>query len=301
MGTFIGHISPGLAFLSFGILYAFKYSWDALTKREETGASTASSSAPRQAGVRGFLKRLPAEGIMKVAYGSLAALAEFFYPPGTNKLQLYSLQDPDWRFVHPNEWQHFTMYSYFTLSGWVDIVSQACLPRRQVVVENVAIAVAFYIEAFLLYFHQHGKGDVEIMVHELLLLTCLLICFILTAEVWWHAGDLVLRFAKTCLVMVQGTWLLHAAFILYRPFTGKPWKDGDHGNLMALTTFYSWHVAFNMAAVATMYGASRLYWGTLRNTGSIWTKIKLQSKQRCTLELGATRRISRKEEYIQLA
>ncbi|XP_043932144.1 transmembrane epididymal protein 1A-like [Protopterus annectens] len=250
MGTFIGHISPGLAFFSFGILYAFRYSWAVVT-----GAVTMPQnySLAQKVGTQGLLKRLPLEGIMKVIYGTLAASAEFFYPPGTNKLQIYDRSSHDLHFMHPNEWQHFTMYCYFAISGWVDIISQTCLPRRQIILENVAITVAFYIEALLLFFHRHGKGVVEITVHELLLLTCCFICVILTVEIW-HSGDRVLCFAKTCLVQIQGTWLFHAAFILYKPATGKPWKDDDMSNVMFVTTFYGWHIVLNAVLLAAIYG-----------------------------------------------
>lgn len=258
MGTFIGHISPGLAFFSFGILYAFRYSWAMVT-----GAVTIQQNylPSQKVGAREVLKRLPLEGIMKVIYGTLAASAEFFYPPGTNKLQIYDRSSPDLHFMHPNEWQHFTMYCYFAISGWVDIISQTCFPRRQIILENIAITVAFYIEALLLYFHRHGKGLVEITVHELLLLTCSLICMILTVEIW-HSGNRVLWFAKTCLVQIQGTWLFHAAFILYKPATGKPWKDDDMSNVMFVTTFYGWHIFLNAILLSAIYGLV-LFWYTI--------------------------------------
>ncbi|XP_038673102.1 transmembrane epididymal protein 1-like [Scyliorhinus canicula] len=253
MGTFIGHISPGLAFLSFGILYAFKFSLMVLRGQKMQLVSPA-----RPPGLRGCLKRIPPEGVMKIVYGTLAVAAEFFYPPGVYKLTLYNRERADYPFIHPNEWQHATMYSYFALSGWVDIISQACLPRRVVLVESIAIALAFYTEALLLYSHMHGKERVENSVHSLLLLACFLVCLILTAEIW-RPNDPVLWFAKTCLVMTQGTWLLHAAFILYRPFTGRPWKADDMTNLMFVTSFFCWHVALNMALLLAIFSLTGLW------------------------------------------
>ncbi|XP_062900933.1 transmembrane epididymal protein 1-like [Mobula hypostoma] len=247
MGTFIGHISPGLAFFSFGMLYAFKFSLLVLR-----GEKIPMVSPPRTPGFRSCLKRIPVEGVMKIVYGTLAVMAEFFYPPGVYKMILYNKEKPDYPFIHPNEWQHATMYAYFALSGWVDIISQACLPRRLFLFESIAITVAFYIEALLLYNHMHGKEQVENSVHSLLLLACFFVCLVLTVELW-RPNDPVLWFTKTCLVMTQGTWLLQAAFILYKPFTGIPWKSTDMANLMFVTSFFCWHIALNVLLLLAFF------------------------------------------------
>lgn len=254
MGTFIGHISPGIAFLSFGLLYAVRFS-SLLARGQRTLCLPGTARRP---GVRGCVGRVPAEGVMKVVYSTVAVLAEFFYPPGVDKLHMYNPDKPGYPFIHPNEWQHATMYAYFALSGWVDIISQACLPRRVHLCERVAIALPFYIEALLLYHHAHGKQQVESTVHSLLLLACLLVCVVLTAELW-RPNEPLLWFAKTCLVMVKGSWLLHAAFILYRPFLGQPWADGDMANLMFLTNFFCWHLALNASLLLAIYWFTALW------------------------------------------
>ena len=59
--------------------------------------------------------------------------------------------------VHLNEWQHFTMYSSFLISGVVDIISQKVLKKRIIIIERAFITLAFYITALLLFFHRHGK------------------------------------------------------------------------------------------------------------------------------------------------
>ncbi|XP_030071951.1 transmembrane epididymal protein 1A [Microcaecilia unicolor] len=255
MGTFIGHISPGLAFLSFGIFFAFRFSWMVLNGER---IQYAERRKPKmQLGFRSFLCTLPVDGVLKVIYGTLAVMAEFFYPPGVNKFYFYLREDADFQFRNPNEWQHVTMYGYFAFSGWVDIVSQTCLPRRLVLLEHVGITVAFYITTLLLKFHMHGKEEVENRVHTLLLLTCFLTSLILTAEIW-KPNYRQLWFSKTCLVMIQGTWLLHAAFILYRPPTGKRWDSTNMANLMFLTNFYCWHVAVNALLLAAIFGLTTL-------------------------------------------
>ncbi|XP_029473035.1 transmembrane epididymal protein 1 [Rhinatrema bivittatum] len=255
MGTFIGHISPGLAFLSFGLFYAFRFSWMVLNGERIQYVDR--GKAHVRSGSLSFLRTLPLDGVLKVIYGTLAVMAEFFYPPGVNKFYFYLREDPDSQFRNPNEWQHVTMYGYFAFSGWIDIVSQSCMPRRLILLEQVAITVAFYITTLLLKFHVHGKEDVENQVHALLLLTCFFTSLILTAEIW-KPNYRRLWFSKTCLVMVQGTWLLHAAFILYRPPTGKRWDSTNMNNLMFLTNFYCWHLAVDAMLLAAIFGSTSL-------------------------------------------
>uniref|UniRef100_F7CRM6 Transmembrane epididymal protein 1 n=2 Tax=Xenopus tropicalis TaxID=8364 RepID=F7CRM6_XENTR len=250
MGTFIGHISPGLAFLSFALLYTVRYSWMVLNGCRD-------QYPPKNRSTRGFLKSLPVEGVMKLIYGFLALMAEFFFPPGVQKLRFFSLSDPNFNFQNPNEWQHATMYGYFCMSGALDIVSQACLPTRCPLLEHAGTTAAFFVTTLLLKFHAHGKEAVEVQVHFLLLLTCAITCAIFIIEFWWP-NQPKLWFTKAWLVLVQGTWLLHVAFILYKPPTGHFWSGQQPADLMFLTTFYCWHLAFNAGLMGILFWATYL-------------------------------------------
>ncbi|XP_018432032.1 PREDICTED: transmembrane epididymal protein 1A-like [Nanorana parkeri] len=257
MGTFIGHISPGLAFLSFGLLYAIRYSWMVLN-----GCKV--QYAPRTKTKQKFWKTLPAEAVMKLVYSFMAVLAEFFFPPGVQKLRFFRSDDPEYHFQHPSEWQHATMYGTFFLSGILDIISQSCLQKRNPLLEHVGVTAAFFITTLLLKFHGHGKEAVEVQVHQLLLITCGINCAIMIFEIW-HPNHRKLWFTKAWLVNIQGTWLFHAAFILYRPPTGHFWDSSDPANLMFLTTFYCWHLILNAGLVSLLFWlASILHkrWGS---------------------------------------
>ncbi|XP_053565038.1 transmembrane epididymal protein 1A-like [Bombina bombina] len=262
MGTFIGHISPGLAFFSFGLLYSIRYSWMVLNGDREQYRS-------RTKPARNFLCSLPVEGVMKMFYGLMAVLAEFFFPPGVQKLHFFQPGDPEFHFVNPNEWQHATMYGYFCLSGALDIVSQSCLHQRCPLLEHMSVTAAFFVTTLLLKFHAHGKEAIEVQVHSLLLLTCALTCAIFIVEIWWP-NQRKLWFAKAWLVLIQGSWLFHAAFILYRPSTGHKWDSGSPVDLMFLTTFYCWHLALNAGLMGALFWATSLAyrrWGIHSNTG----------------------------------
>ncbi|KAG8581777.1 hypothetical protein GDO81_007801 [Engystomops pustulosus] len=245
MGTFIGHISPGLAFLSFGLLYTIRYSWMVLNGcRLQYG--------PRNYTNQKFWKTLPVEAIMKLIYGFTAVLGEFFFPPGVQKLRFFRSGDPEYHFQHPNEWQHATMYGYFCVSGIFDIVSQCCLQKRCPLLEHAGVTAGFCITTLLLMSHGHGKDAVEVQVHYLLFLTTALTSLIMIVEIW-QPNHRRLWFTKAWLVNVQGTWLLHAAFILYKPPTGHAWDSRDPANLMFLTTFYCWHLALDAGLMGVLF------------------------------------------------
>ncbi|KAG9464378.1 transmembrane epididymal protein 1A-like [Eleutherodactylus coqui] len=245
MGTFIGHISPGLAFLSFGILYTIRYSWMVLN-------GCRIQYTPRTNRKQKFWKSLPVEAVMKLIYSLMAVLAEFFFPPGVQKLHFFQSDDPEYHFQHPNEWQHATMYGHFCLSGVLDIVSQMCLQKRCPLLEHIGLTSAFIITTLLLAFHGHGKDMLEVEIHYLLLVTTALTCLIMIVEIWLP-NIRRLWFAKAWLVNVQGTWLLNAAFILYRPLTGHAWDSKDPANLMFVTTFYCWNLTLNAALVGVLF------------------------------------------------
>ncbi|XP_068137421.1 transmembrane epididymal protein 1A-like [Hyperolius riggenbachi] len=256
MGTFIGHISPGLAFLSFGLLYAFRYSWMVLNGCRDQYAPC---NKPKQR----FWKALPVEAVMKLIYSFMAVLAEFFFPPGVQKLRFFRSDDPEYRFQHPSEWQHATMYGHFCLSGILDIVSQCCLQKRCPLLEQIGITAAFFITTLLLKFHGHGKEAVEVQVHYLLFITCAITCALMIVEIW-QPNQRRLWFTKAWLVTVQGTWLLHAAFILYLPPTGHSWDSSDPANLMFLTTFYCWHLTLDAGLMALIFWVTSIVhtrWG----------------------------------------
>ncbi|XP_077992801.1 transmembrane protein 45B-like [Glandiceps talaboti] len=247
MGTFIGHISPGLAFLSFGFLWAFKYSYlyqkDKYIKRK--------SSEPPGRCMR-ILTVIPWEAIMKLVYGTLAALAEFFFPLGVNKLEMFK----NGELQHPNEWQHFTMYSYFAISGIVDIISQKVLKRRAPSLEKLFLALAFGVESLLLYNHRHGKDMMENNIHILVFIAAFGSTITTALEIW-NPKAYILPFMTAGFALLQGSWFFHAAFIIYR----QEWDPSDHSGVMFVTMAYCWHMAMDMLIMAIVYGLMYVFFG----------------------------------------
>nr|XP_039270326.1 transmembrane protein 45B-like isoform X1 [Styela clava]XP_039270327.1 transmembrane protein 45B-like isoform X2 [Styela clava] len=255
MGTWEGHISPGVAFYSFGIVFCVQNSWAYFTRGRKFHRMPSKTNT-KFGKVYSKVRQFPLDSFMKIIYGFGAAMAELFYPPGTNKLILL---DSNGNWVHMNEWQHFTMYSAFMISGIVDIISQKLLKERETTLEKTIIAMAFYITALLLFFHKHGKGELELEAHGLLLYANLAVCASLTLEVW-RPFDQKLIWLHTLLIMQMGSWLFHLAYILFRPIGGEKWDSNNMHNLMILPIFYSWHIILNCTVMGIIHVLTWIYY-----------------------------------------
>merc|ERR1712002_877031 len=128
--------------------------------------------------------------------------------------------------------------------------------ERVIVAEKAGVAMAFYITSLLLFYHRHGKTELEQEAHELLLYATLVMCLVLTLQMWLP-GDTRLLWTQTIAVMIMGSWLFHMAFILF-PLDHKPWHEGDDMNGMVLPIFFCWHILFNCALAAAIF-ASQYY------------------------------------------
>ncbi|XP_028918564.1 transmembrane epididymal protein 1A-like [Ornithorhynchus anatinus] len=272
MATFLGHVLPGLVFLLFGFYYALLVSRALLRgqrflcpprpPRSQTGAS--------------WLQRVPAEGLVKAFCSMTVILTEFFYPPGANRLVLLDREDPARRFLYEDAWQHFTMYAFFMVSGWVDVLSQTWLARRREGLERAALALAFHVLTVLLLSHSQGKNALESRVHTLLLLPAGILALVLTVELW-APDQPQLWIARSWLIMVFGSWLLQTAFVLYRPPSGRPWQTNNPSELMFLTTFFCWHLALCAALLAAVYVLCALW----HHHSPAWSRGKGAGYQLC--------------------
>ncbi|VTJ57083.1 Hypothetical predicted protein [Marmota monax] len=171
------------------------------------------------------------------------------------------------RFLYSKEWQHLTMFTLLILMGCVDVMSKNMLPQRCVVLEKGALALSFYELLLLMVSHAKGSSGIELQVHSLLILVVLLLLLVLTVELW--APEMFqLWMMETLLILIMGSWLIQAGFILYRPVSGYPWDDDDMNDLMFVTTFFCWHVMCDALCLFAIYGFSyfwhRCYYSSLK-------------------------------------
>uniref|UniRef100_A0A8C9DEF9 Transmembrane epididymal protein 1 n=1 Tax=Prolemur simus TaxID=1328070 RepID=A0A8C9DEF9_PROSS len=251
MGTFIGHVYPGLFLFLYGLYQAI-----VVSKAVIFNDSLLYPLCPtRNKGRWARMWNISYGGLLKMVAGSLLIAYEISCIKGG--LILMNRELPP-RFMYPKEWQHLTMFTLLALNGCVDFVSRNVLPQRCVVLEKGTLVLSFYELLLLMVSHVKDSEGVELQVHSLLVLVVFLLMLVLTAELW--APDMSqLWVMETFLFLMMGSWLMQAGFILFRPVSGYPWQDDDMSDIMFITTFFCWHLMINGSCLLGIHGVS-FFW-----------------------------------------
>ncbi|KAK1897283.1 Transmembrane protein 45B [Dissostichus eleginoides] len=210
MGSFKGHALPGSFFLLAGVWWTVKHSL-CFSSRRNKSLRTSSRVAQRRLEV--------IEGGAVLLCSVVGMLLEQFAAQGP-ALQLFDSSQHHWMFLM--NWQHSTMYLFFSLWAAVSLIVQSS-EAAPLALDRLMLAVAFFNE---------GEED-----------RC---CF--------NRGNLVLELLRCTLTLLQGSWFWQIGFVLYSPH-GQVWDQSDHNNVMFVTMCFSWHLAVAMATVSGIYAA----------------------------------------------
>ncbi|KAB0377377.1 hypothetical protein FD755_011821 [Muntiacus reevesi] len=251
MGTFIGHVYPGLFLLAYGLYRAVVVSKAVIFSNSFPDPSL----PPKNKGRWARLWKLSHGGLLKMLAGS--GLMAYEISCVERGLTLMNRDLPP-RFTYAKQWQHLTMFILLTLNGCIDMVSKNLLPQRCVPLEKGILVLTFYVLLLLLASHVQDSAGVELQVHSLLILVVLLLLLVFTAELW-APNMFQLAVIETFLFQMMGSWLVQAGFILYKPVSGYPWEDDDISDIMFVTTFFCWHVMINALCLLGIYGVSSFW------------------------------------------
>ncbi len=168
MGTFQGHLLPGLFFLAFAIWWTTQIAKRHVMckQRRRDYFATASFTC-----FYGKWRKYPIEGIFKVLMTGIGMAAELFaaFDYGHSKT-----------IVSMGDLQHVTMYLFFFLAAVSDILMRKTklLPYGA---DYIMFAGAFTIEGLLFKYHLHGRNDLDVLLHSLMLyviFTCAICCLL---------------------------------------------------------------------------------------------------------------------------
>jgi len=279
MGTLAGHLLPGSFFIAFAIWWSFvtnlRYIKSTLNKQNSKGYRYRSTVTMPCICCPGRLKQLPIESMLKVIFPLVGLIGEVvtglkFYdklvvvnsginmvtqaPEHTHQhnhkrdIQPGQIMVRTWHFEGSNA-QHSTMYLAFILAGIVEILMHAKfeLPKR---IEYVFNIFALFVEFMLFKFHLHGRSDIEILVHTLLLYA-IGGCIISGVLECWKPNNVIFTYGRILFTMLQGTWFFEAGFVLFPPwdFITGIWDPNSHEHLMVLTSTFLWHILLIMATM----------------------------------------------------
>lgn len=207
MGTLMGHILPGTFFAIFAVWWGFCvaaryfHSRHSTKKSRKLNSYRAATTFPCLCCPSPSLRQIPLESYIKLICVSIGILGEAV--TGLKHNYDENLKRRTWTFIEVNA-QHITMFFSFGLASFMEILvhSKYALPQG---IEFIANILAFGVEGFLFHFHLHGRDDVDIHVHTLLVYN---IAFCVLAGIWEfnRPNQILATYARTAGTLLQGAW-----------------------------------------------------------------------------------------------
>lgn len=210
MGTLLGHLVPGTFFALFAIWWGFclsvhHYRSSRQHRRHYHSTTTFSYMCTP------WLRRIPIESYLKIVCAGLGMLGEFltgFAPSYDERFKRDILKFGE------NNAQHMTMFFGFGFAAFFELLVhyQYSLPDG---IEFLANILAYGIEAFLFHFHLHGRNEIDIHVHTLLVYTIL---FCMMAAIWEYnrPEEILATYARVAGTLLQGVWSVGTSIIASR-------------------------------------------------------------------------------------
>jgi len=128
------------------------------------------------------------------------------------------------------------------MSGVVDILVHHGAPLPQDIQYFIG-CLSFTVEAVLFKFHLHGRTEMDILIHTLLLYVVYANVLFIIAEIRYR-NSINVALARAYSVLLQGTWFWQAGFLLYNPLPGAvPWEGDNHEQMMVVAMMFAWHMA----------------------------------------------------------
>ena len=181
----------------------------------------------------GKLKNGPTESYVKIIFVVIGTCVE-----GGAGIHDWVKDNNDYQ----NNLQHATMILMFGLNAVVDILLHYKFPVPQNS-DYITMALAIASEGLLFKFHLHGRTDLDVLVHTLLVYALVASTASVLIEMKFR-HSIMAALSRPYFTLVQGTWFWQTGWILYPPFPWSfQWDEEDHGQIMVATTIFIWHLA----------------------------------------------------------
>ena len=249
MGNLGGHVVPGVFFIIYGIWWIIASLWLYLSqnfKVKQRAFYHVQNISKKSYIPICLLPQWPIEPVLKVSFASMGVLVESF-------LTMVHDADGDGQHIGAIVWSmhnatngsfvplaklhHITMYSCFVMSGIVDLLS-LCI-RYPKHTSKIFLALAFFVEMFVFYYHAKGDSDrshLEVLMHELLVLS-IGVCTVFAALRMLNSSNILINGGLALGITLQGTWLIEIGAVIFGPVE---WKD-VHNNYMFIVACFVWH------------------------------------------------------------
>eukprot|EP00096_Caligus_rogercresseyi_P001368 TRINITY_DN1216_c1_g1_i1.p1 TRINITY_DN1216_c1_g1~~TRINITY_DN1216_c1_g1_i1.p1 ORF type:complete len:422 (+),score=126.35 TRINITY_DN1216_c1_g1_i1:159-1424(+) len=238
MLQFTGYILPGIIFLCLGIRWAFHCTWDWSRKCLADDYTRASLPVPRPNYTLcpGGSLGLPWEGIMKLVLTGLGIIISVVLSSGSHEASHHMDH-------YVGNIRLSTVYLFFALSGLTDIlvyyVGYSILPEG---IQSFSLSVAFAVEGLIFATRIRFESYLEQEIHTLLVVD--VFCCAATAAFEVLYDNRLIKFCRTYLCLVQGTWLIHGGFIAVDSSLNSQNLSGSlPESLEWIPILFAWHLA----------------------------------------------------------
>lgn len=195
-------------------------------------------------------------------------------------LEIYTGFSQDWRFVNIGNGQHATMFFFFGMTGVIDLLLHYKWPLPPNM-DYVMMLLAVLCEFILFKFHLHGREDLDVLLHTLLLyaIAAGMICIVLEMR---YKDNILCALSRAYCTVLQGTWFWQIGWILYPPFPSSfRWDQDDHQQMMIATMIFAWHAAVVLLVMLAIGGVvaflHRRVYGYHRDTDGYVMKRLIQA------------------------
>lgn len=299
MGTLGGHLLPGGFFIVFAVWWSFGTAMRYIQARDrnngkKNGLSKKYTASPTMPCIccPFRIQKLPIESFVKIFFTTVGIAGEIITGIKIHDKPSINLPTPSmsmsmpmsgehqhqhehkrevnievstWHFEAVNS-QHITMYTGFLIGAIVEVMIhyKVNLPHK---IDFVCGIFAFAIEAILFQFHLHGRDQLDIQLHTLLVLAiygCVFSCIL----EYMNPHNVLYTYSRILFTFLQGTWFCQAGFILYPPwkFLENRWNAENHQHIMFITTSFMWHFFFILITLFIQYLILNRFYGTKYTT-----------------------------------
>ena len=228
----MGHVLPGSFFIVFGIWWTTNQFRRYYQSRLKNGAAYENSPSFKCFCLCGRLANWEMEGFLMIFFTTVGFMGEVI--TGMKNGQ----------FVNLGNGQHATMFFFFGLIGVIELLLHYNVPLPRSTT-YAAMALALLIEGVLFKFHLHGRADLDVVIHTLLVYAVFMNVLVVLIEMKF-TNSIFAGLARSYFILLQGTWFWQVAFILYNPIPGaRPWDLEDHEQTMIATMIFGWHMGAN--------------------------------------------------------
>ncbi len=209
MHHFAGYTLPGVIFTVIGLRWSLQLivEWTRKLNKDKSPAEISKSSSTLTNCLLGGSSSLPWEGIVKLVLTGLGIIFSVIASSSASNSQL----GHDTEYV--SSLRYATIYLFFALSGLTDILVYYCgyaiLPEG---VQSFILSMAFGAEALLFALRLRFEGYLEQQIHAVLVAAVVACAIATTLEVLYD--NRLVKFCRAYFCTVQGTWLIHASFVM---------------------------------------------------------------------------------------